>query len=100
MLSSIAVATAGWSAGPAAATHPSHASRDRKILSFAHRRARRGVFDRFNLCVANHEAGEPGSESPRTVDWHIVDPPYQGGFQWDPGTWAAAGGLRYGSEDS
>lgn len=26
-----------------------------------------------------------------------VDPPYEGGYQWDPSTWAAAGGLRYGS---
>jgi len=50
--------------------------------------------------VANHEAGEPGSESASTVDWHIVDPPYEGAYQWMPSTWDAAGGGRYGSASS
>jgi Transglycosylase-like domain len=60
------------------------------------------VITAFDLCVANHESGEPHGPPYRasTVDWHIVDPPYEGAYQWDPSTWAAAGGLRYGSASS
>jgi len=54
----------------------------------------------FDLCVANRESGEPGSESASTVNWHIVDLPYEGAYQWMPATWEAAGGGRYGSASS
>src|ERR1700683_1423832 len=75
------------------------ASTTAKTVAGAYRR-RRSVFDAFNLCVANHEAGEPGSESASTVEWHIVDPPYEGAYQWMPSTWDVAGGGRYRSVGS
>ena len=70
-----------------------------------HRRKRRTGKQRssitsFDPCVANHEAGEPGSESFDTINWHIVDNGYEGAYQWDPSTWASAGGLKYGSASS
>jgi Transglycosylase-like domain len=61
------------------------------------RRHRKTVFDAFNVCVANREAGSPGSESASTVDWHIIDGDYEGGYQFIESTWLAAGGSRYAS---
>lgn len=49
----------------------------------------------FALCVANREAGNPGSTSAASVDWTIRDSPYEGGFQWLHATWLAQGGGRY-----
>lgn len=49
----------------------------------------------FALCVANHEAGSPGSTSAGTVNWAIEDAPYEGGFQWLHSSWIAQGGGRY-----
>lgn len=49
----------------------------------------------FALCVANREAGSPGSTSAGTVSWTIEDAPYEGGFQWLNSTWLSQGGGRY-----
>jgi hypothetical protein len=61
----------------------------------------------FALCVAGHESGAGevvtlanARAYAHDIDWHIVDGEYQGAFQWDASTWAAAGGLRYGSASS
>jgi hypothetical protein len=58
----------------------------------------------FALCVAGHEAGAGevvtlanARAYAHDIDWHLEDSPYAGAFQWDAGTWAGAGGLRYGS---
>lgn len=75
-----------------------HGQTRRQVHGHSHGHRSRSVFDRFNLCVANHEAGEPGSELESTVDWHIVDNGYGGGFQFVPSTWLAAGGGRYARE--
>lgn len=61
----------------------------------------------FSLCVAGHEAGAGNVVTlanarayAHDIDWHIVDGEYEGAFQWIASTWAAAGGLRYGSASS
>lgn len=69
-----------------------------------HKHHRPSVFTAFNLCVAGHEAGagsvvtlaNAAAYAP-DIHWHIVDSPYGGAYQWDAGTWEAAGGLKYGS---
>lgn len=52
----------------------------------------------FDICVANNEAGEPGSSDPHFIDWHLHDGAYSGAFQFDGPTWAAAGGMRYSAD--
>jgi hypothetical protein len=53
------------------------------------------VFPALALCVANREAGEPGSYSYSTIDWHYVGGDYEGAFNWLNSTWLAMGGGRY-----
>jgi hypothetical protein len=50
--------------------------------------------NRFDLCVANRENGEPGATTYGTVNWHAVNG-YYGAYSFLHETWAVAGGLRY-----
>lgn len=72
-----------------------------------HREHRPAVLSAFDLCVAGHESGAGEIVTPANarayahdIDWRAEDAPYSGAFQWDASTWAAAGGLRYGSASS
>jgi hypothetical protein len=49
-------------------------------------------------CVANREAGEPGSTSLGLINWHLHDQSHTGGLQYDHTTWEEAGGLKYAYE--
>ena len=57
-------------------------------------RTHRFQFGSFELCVANQEAGEPGSTSFATINWHY-DADYEGAYNWVNSTWLAEGGGRY-----
>jgi hypothetical protein len=52
------------------------------------------TYTQFELCVANQEAGEPGSTSFSTINWHY-DSGYEGAYNWTNETWLAQGGGRY-----
>lgn len=52
------------------------------------------IFGAFELCVANREAGEPGSTSFDTINWRYSGD-YEGAYNWVNGTWLSMGGGRF-----
>lgn len=73
--------------------HPCHTHRCGHLWAIHHRPKFR--FRPFELCVANREAGEPGSYSYSTINWSYVGESYEGAYNWVNSTWLAMGGGRY-----
>jgi hypothetical protein len=49
----------------------------------------------FEVCVANHESGEPNDPyNPAHIDWRYSGD-YEGAYNWTNETWLAQGGGRY-----
>lgn len=51
-------------------------------------------FRPFELCVANREAGSPGSYSYNTINWQY-NGDYEGAYNWENSTWISMGGGQY-----
>ena len=96
--------------------HSTHASANvpvrapktaRGAATVRHRRSSHASISSFDLCVAGHESGAGevvtvanARSYAHDIDWHMVDPPYSGAYQWDASTWLAAGGGRFGTASS
>ena len=61
----------------------------------AHRRL--GRLSVYRLAAAASSKAMCVAERESSMQWHVVDPPYSGGFQFSDETWLAAGGGRFSS---